>query len=217
MSLGQDLAPHLPFLRRYARALTGSQVHGDNFVRATLEAIVAAARRIPARRRSAARPLPHLPRDLVDRQYRRGRGADDGDRRRRGHRPGAPRPDHAAVAPGAAADRDGRLLDRGCGLSDRRHARRRRIAGRRGAGRDRAPDPRRRADHRGRADHRDGHRDRSSATSATTSPASRSPATKRSPRRASRRRAWCSPTSSSPTTAAGSTRSRTSSPNSRCR
>ena len=41
MSLGQDLAPHLPFLRRYARALTGSQVHGDNFVRATLETIVA--------------------------------------------------------------------------------------------------------------------------------------------------------------------------------
>jgi CheY-like chemotaxis protein len=42
MSLGQELAPHLPFLRRYARALTGSQGHGDNFVRATLEAIVAA-------------------------------------------------------------------------------------------------------------------------------------------------------------------------------
>jgi CheY-like chemotaxis protein/DNA-directed RNA polymerase specialized sigma24 family protein len=42
MSLGQDLAPHLPFLRRYARALTGSQTHGDAFVRATLEAIVAA-------------------------------------------------------------------------------------------------------------------------------------------------------------------------------
>jgi hypothetical protein len=42
MSLGQDLAPHLPFLRRYARALTGSQAHGDAFVRATLEAIVAA-------------------------------------------------------------------------------------------------------------------------------------------------------------------------------
>jgi DNA-directed RNA polymerase specialized sigma24 family protein len=31
----------LPFLRRYARALTGSQAHGDAFVRATLEAIVA--------------------------------------------------------------------------------------------------------------------------------------------------------------------------------
>jgi CheY-like chemotaxis protein len=42
MSLGQELAPHLPFLRRYARALTGSQSHGDAFVRAALEAIVAA-------------------------------------------------------------------------------------------------------------------------------------------------------------------------------
>ena len=42
MSLGDALKPHLPFLRRYARALTGSQTHGDNFVRATLEAIVAA-------------------------------------------------------------------------------------------------------------------------------------------------------------------------------
>jgi CheY-like chemotaxis protein/DNA-directed RNA polymerase specialized sigma24 family protein len=42
MSLGQQLAPHLPFLRRYARALTGTQGHGDAYVRATLEAIVAA-------------------------------------------------------------------------------------------------------------------------------------------------------------------------------
>lgn len=42
MTLGQQLYPHLPFLRRYARALTGSQVHGDAYVRATLEAIVAA-------------------------------------------------------------------------------------------------------------------------------------------------------------------------------
>ena len=42
MSLGQELAPHLPFLRRYARALMGSQAHGDAFVRATLEAIGAA-------------------------------------------------------------------------------------------------------------------------------------------------------------------------------
>ena len=40
MSLGQDLAPHLPFLRRYARALTGSQSHGDTYVRAALQAIV---------------------------------------------------------------------------------------------------------------------------------------------------------------------------------
>src|SRR5258705_7614245 len=47
MSLGQDLAPHLPFLRRYARALTGSQAHGDAFVRATLEAIIASPNDFP--------------------------------------------------------------------------------------------------------------------------------------------------------------------------
>ncbi|WP_375402917.1 response regulator [uncultured Sphingomonas sp.] len=47
MSLGQQLAPHLPFLRRYARALTGSQVQGDRYVRATLEAIVAAPDEFP--------------------------------------------------------------------------------------------------------------------------------------------------------------------------
>jgi CheY-like chemotaxis protein len=47
MSLGQELAPHLPFLRRYARALTGTQTHGDAFVRATLEAIVAAPADFP--------------------------------------------------------------------------------------------------------------------------------------------------------------------------
>ncbi len=47
MSLGQQLAPHLPFLRRYSRALTGSQMHGDKYVRATLEAIVAAPEEFP--------------------------------------------------------------------------------------------------------------------------------------------------------------------------
>jgi len=48
MALGQQLAPHLPFLRRYARALTGSQSQGDHYVRATLEAIVAAPDEFPA-------------------------------------------------------------------------------------------------------------------------------------------------------------------------
>ena len=47
MSLGQQLAPHLPFLRRYGRALTGSQMHGDKYVLATLEAIVAAPEEFP--------------------------------------------------------------------------------------------------------------------------------------------------------------------------
>lgn len=40
MSLAQELGPHLPYLRRYARALTGSQERGDSFVRATLMAII---------------------------------------------------------------------------------------------------------------------------------------------------------------------------------
>ncbi|APZ99171.1 response regulator [Sphingopyxis sp. QXT-31] len=42
MSLGEEIRGHLPFLRRYARALTGSQQHGDNFVHTMLEVIVAA-------------------------------------------------------------------------------------------------------------------------------------------------------------------------------
>ncbi|MEO1044174.1 MAG: response regulator [Pseudomonadota bacterium] len=47
MSLGQELAPHLPFLRRYARALTGEQQRGDAYVKATLEAIVSAPDQFP--------------------------------------------------------------------------------------------------------------------------------------------------------------------------
>jgi DNA-directed RNA polymerase specialized sigma24 family protein/CheY-like chemotaxis protein len=41
MSLSAAIAPQLPYLRRYARALTGSQPGGDAYVRATLEAILA--------------------------------------------------------------------------------------------------------------------------------------------------------------------------------
>ncbi|GAA4043854.1 response regulator [Parerythrobacter jejuensis] len=41
MSLADQVATNLPYLRRYARALTGSQTTGDNFVRATLEAALA--------------------------------------------------------------------------------------------------------------------------------------------------------------------------------
>jgi CheY-like chemotaxis protein len=39
MSAFSQLAQHLPFLRRYSRALTGDQVTGDNYVRAALEVI----------------------------------------------------------------------------------------------------------------------------------------------------------------------------------
>ena len=41
MSMSQTLAPHLPYLRRYARALTGSQASGDTHVRAALAALLA--------------------------------------------------------------------------------------------------------------------------------------------------------------------------------
>jgi len=41
MSLGSKVAINLPYLRRYARALTGNQTTGDAFVRATLEAALA--------------------------------------------------------------------------------------------------------------------------------------------------------------------------------
>jgi DNA-directed RNA polymerase specialized sigma24 family protein len=41
MSLSEEIAPHLPYLRRFARALSGSQASGDAYVVATLEAIVA--------------------------------------------------------------------------------------------------------------------------------------------------------------------------------
>ena len=41
MSISQAIAPHLPHLRRFARALTGSQRGGDAYVVETLESIVA--------------------------------------------------------------------------------------------------------------------------------------------------------------------------------
>src|SRR3546814_20090551 len=41
MTTSQQVAKSPPYLRRYARALTGSQTSGDNFVKATLEAIIA--------------------------------------------------------------------------------------------------------------------------------------------------------------------------------
>jgi DNA-directed RNA polymerase specialized sigma24 family protein len=40
VSTSQAVAQHLPYLRRYARALTGSQSSGDAYVAATLEALV---------------------------------------------------------------------------------------------------------------------------------------------------------------------------------
>ena len=41
MSISQTVTRHLPYLRRYARALTGSQAAGDAYVAATIESIIA--------------------------------------------------------------------------------------------------------------------------------------------------------------------------------
>lgn len=40
MSISHVVAQHLPFLRRYARALTGSQASGDSYVAQVLEALI---------------------------------------------------------------------------------------------------------------------------------------------------------------------------------
>lgn len=40
MSLSTRIAPHLPYLRRFSRAVTGSQTSGDAYVAATLEALI---------------------------------------------------------------------------------------------------------------------------------------------------------------------------------
>ena len=47
MGLLERLAPHLPYVRRYARALTGDQAGGDAYVRASLEALAAGERSLP--------------------------------------------------------------------------------------------------------------------------------------------------------------------------
>src|SRR5262245_36708271 len=41
MSVAERVAAHLPYLRRFARAVTGSQKSGDAYVASTLEAILA--------------------------------------------------------------------------------------------------------------------------------------------------------------------------------
>jgi CheY-like chemotaxis protein len=47
MSLAETIAPHLPYLRRFARALTGSQESGDAYVVAVLETLVADPQSFP--------------------------------------------------------------------------------------------------------------------------------------------------------------------------
>jgi DNA-directed RNA polymerase specialized sigma24 family protein len=48
LGLLERLAPHLPYVRRYARALTGDQATGDQYVRVALEALAAGDRVLEA-------------------------------------------------------------------------------------------------------------------------------------------------------------------------
>ncbi len=48
MSLATDIAPHLPYLRRFARSLCGNQDSGDAYVVHALEAIIADPARFPS-------------------------------------------------------------------------------------------------------------------------------------------------------------------------
>jgi DNA-directed RNA polymerase specialized sigma24 family protein len=40
MTMSKAIAPHLPYLRRFARALAGTQAAGDAYVAATLEVLI---------------------------------------------------------------------------------------------------------------------------------------------------------------------------------
>lgn len=47
MTMTDTLAPHLPYLRRYGRALTGTQEAGDAFVRGALATLSSGERKLP--------------------------------------------------------------------------------------------------------------------------------------------------------------------------
>ena len=57
----RKVAAHLPYLRRFARAVTGSQKSGDAYVASTLEAMLADPTIFSRRSAAAHRPLPHVP------------------------------------------------------------------------------------------------------------------------------------------------------------
>jgi len=48
MSISKEISAHLPYLRRFARALVGTREGGDAFVMATLEVIVAEPQKLQA-------------------------------------------------------------------------------------------------------------------------------------------------------------------------
>ena len=81
MSIAETIAPHIPYLRRFARALTGSQSGGDGYDQATWKRVPSAVRLDLAVDRPATyRPVPGAWIEHLD--FRRDgdpRGAEKGD------------------------------------------------------------------------------------------------------------------------------------------
>ena len=73
MALAHAIAEHLPYLRRYARALCGTQKSGDAYVRACLEAIVADTSVLGCEVVAAGRPVPAVSQAVEQRPCRRAR------------------------------------------------------------------------------------------------------------------------------------------------
>ena len=154
MLKSQAVAQYLPFLRRYARALTGNQASGDAYVGATLEALIEDPKVID----DTGGPRVALYRLFTRIWNSVGVNAEGraGYRRYAGRRP-AREPD-AQAAPGLPAGRPGGLLRRGRRQDPGRGRLGAARAGRRIRPRACGRDRNRRADHRGRDLYRDGSR-----------------------------------------------------------
>ena len=87
MSVAEQVAAHLPYLRRFARAVTGTQKSGDAYVVSTLEAILADPTVFPDDFAAACGPLPDLPKDSELHRLERRQGPVTP--RRRGSKPPA--------------------------------------------------------------------------------------------------------------------------------
>ena len=154
MSRSQAVAPHLPLLRRYARALTGSQASGDAYVAAMLEALLQDPSVLDNRASSAGRAVSAVHPDL---EFGVGQRQGRAGRRRPAVRAAAG-PYHPAAAPGLPAAVAGRLFREGSGVHPGRRYSDAAPAGRGSGPRTGGRDRHRRADHRGRDLHRDGSR-----------------------------------------------------------
>ena len=215
MTVAETVGPHLPYLRRFSRALSGSQKSGDSYVEALLEAIVVD----PSAVSTSTNPRVSLYALLCGLWESISLNLAGAEPRRPVGKGGAGQAcqHRAAVAPGVPADRARGLHPRRGRADPRTRRGRRDRAPRRGGPRDRREmatdvliiedEPIIAADiealvTRARPP-RHRHRRAPGARRSTPSPASA--------------RAWSWPTSSWPTAPRASTRSRTSSQRSTCR